>query len=115
MSDDLIFHFVSKRKWKDRQKNGFYQPEAEEKEEDWIPCCTAVQAEEIANKKFAGRKTIYMLVINTRRLSGKLLPVEKSGKTYPVISNRINLDAIIDKILIEPNEKGLFEIKIEVK
>lgn len=112
MKHDLIFHLVSKRKWKEWQKSGFYRPE---NEDEWITCYTGEQVENIANRLFTGRKTILMLVINSRRVVGKIDHKVTDGIEYPVIRDKINLDAIIDKILLEPSSEGLFEINIEEK
>lgn len=111
---DLIFHLVSKRKWKEWQQNGYYKPQTGEDNEDWIECYTAANVEKIANQHFRSRKHILMLVINTPRLSSKIELREKEGIQYPMIERRINLDAIIDKISLVPDENGFYEIKIEV-
>ena len=115
MKSDLIFHLVSKRKWKERQQNGYYQPDKNVDGNSWIRCYLPDEVEEAANTHFSGRKNIIMLVINTRNLTGKLEYRDQDGKAVPMIENRINLDAVIDKILLVPDEEGKFEIKIEVK
>lgn len=112
---DLIFHLVSKRKWKEWQKNGYFRPQTMEDDDEWIECYTALNVENIANQNFRNRKHILMLVINTQRLSSKVKVREKDGTYYPMIEKRINLDAIIDKIGLVPDEDGCYEIKIEVR
>jgi len=115
MKPDLIFHLVSRRKWKERQQNGYYQPDKNGEGDSWIRCYLPEEVEEAANAHFSGRKNIFMLVINTNNLTGKLEFRELDGKSVPMIKSRINLDAVIDKILLVPDKEGKFEIKIEVK
>lgn len=112
MKHDLLFHLVSRRKFKERQKSGYYYP-APDAEESVIVCYTPQQVAEAANRLFKGRKTILMLVINSRRISGKVSFATLEGEEVPVIETRLNLDAIIDKIRLEPNEEGLFDIRID--
>lgn len=114
MKPDLIFYLVSSRKWKERQKYGYYQPNnLEETEPSWIRCYLPEEVEEAANTSFAGRKKILLLVIHSNRISEKLEFRQENGKQVPLIQNRINLDAVIDKILLVPDEDGNFEITIE--
>jgi len=112
MKHDLLFHLVSRRRFKERQKSGYYYP-AEDAENPVIVCYTADQVAEAANRHFKGRKTILMLVINSRRIAGKVTFTPVEGEEYPLIEKRLNLDAIIDKIRLEPDEEGLFDIRIE--
>jgi uncharacterized protein (DUF952 family) len=112
---DLIFHLVSKRKWKEWQQRGYFSPEFAGESDKWIECYTAENVEENANRKFRERKNILILVINVNRLSSRIEFREKEGKQYPMIEKRINLDAIIDKIVLVPDENGEFSIKVEVK
>ncbi len=115
MKPDLIFQLVSRRKWKERQQNGYYQPDETVDENSWIRCYLPEEVEEAANTHFSGRKNILMLVINTKNITEKLAFRELDGKSVPMIENRINLDAVIDKIVLVPDEEGKFEIKVEVK
>lgn len=113
MKPDLIFYLVSARKWKERQKYGYYYPEADENSEVWIRCYLPEEVEEHANRLFSGRRKILLLVIHSNRISEKLEYREENGNQIPMIKNRINLDAVIDKIQLVPNEEGKFDIKIE--
>lgn len=113
MKPDLIFYLVSKRKWKENQKYGYYYPEVDAKNEIWIRCYLPEEVEERANRLFSGRKRILLLVIHANRVSEKFEYREENGSEVPMIKNRINLDAVIDKIQLDPNEEGRFDIKIE--
>lgn len=112
---DLIFHLVSKRKWKEHLHSGYYRPESTGGDDEWIECYTGSGIEEVANRKFRGRKRIFLLVINTQRLSSEMMFREVEGEEFPMVRKRINLDSIIDKIDLMPDEEGLFEIRVDVK
>ncbi len=119
MKQDLIFHLVSKRKWKQWQNDGYFRPEPQEMKEigvqpDWIRCLTGDQVEQYANQNYSNRKNILMLVIHIKRLTGKVEYRQlDDGKEYAMVEGRINLDAIIDKIRLMPDENGKFEIHVE--
>jgi len=102
---------------KNGRKNGYFRPQAIEKGDDdeWIECFTASDVEEAANQKFRNRKHILMLVINTKSLTSRVEFRGKEGSQFPVVEKRINLDAVIDKINLVPDEDGFYEIKIEVR
>ncbi len=117
MSEELIFHLVTKRKWREYQRNGFYSPKdplLPKDETTWVECLKASQVEGAANSRFQGRKSLLMLVVDSRRLAGKMEYREVEGERLPMVEGGINLDAILDKIELIPNNKGEFEIKIEI-
>lgn len=110
---DLIFHLVSNRNWKNRLREGFYYADSPgEERSQVIPCCLGSEIQEVANRKFDGRRKVLLLVINTHRVSSPISWSE-DGKS-PEISEKINLDAIIDKIDLTPNTDGRFEVAVEV-
>jgi uncharacterized protein (DUF952 family) len=111
MKPDLVFHLVSKRKWKERQKSGYYRPDWKEDEDNRVRCYYPDKIEEIANSQFADRRNILMLVIHTQRIISKVDFDEDLGEVY--VDDQINLDAILDKIVLTPNEDGKYVIQIQ--
>jgi len=113
IKDDLIFHIVSRRKWKEWQQNGFFVPPGRKEEDGLIRCLSAADVSEELNSEFAGRKHILLLVINCSRLRSTVRYLEVDGKEHPFVEGGINLDAVIDKIQLSPNENGRFDLEIE--
>jgi uncharacterized protein (DUF952 family) len=111
MKPDLVFHLVSKRKWKQRQRNGYYRPDWKEGEDNRLICYYPDVVESVANAEFADRKNILMLVIHLQRVTSDIEFDEESKSV--LIKDQINLDAILDKIVLTPDDAGKYQIKIE--
>lgn len=109
MSSNLIFHALSKRKWKEFNKGGFYVPEGD-KYTDGIVCVRPGRLNEFINKNFERRRQVMLLVIDKSRLLSKLT-FDKERDCF-LVEDRINMDAILDKIYIKPNKEGLFDIDV---
>ncbi len=105
MSTDLIFHILSKRKWQERNNAGTYSTG-----EDEIECVDSSTLNEYLNTQFHGRKNLLMLVVDRNRLSNSFLR-EEDGKLY--LERGINLDAVLDKIRIDSEKDGSFDIQVE--
>jgi uncharacterized protein (DUF952 family) len=111
MNTDLIYCPVSKRKWKDFNIEGYYRPKIDDVEVSSIKCATNETLNELLNESFRGRKNLFILVIDKSRLEPKL-SVNKESKIVE-IEGAINTDAVLDKIRINCNEDGLFDLEIE--
>lgn len=111
MNTDLIYCPVSKRKWKEHNAGGYYRPKAEEQEIHSIECATNGTLSKLLNNKFSGRKNLLILVIDKSRLEPKILVDKDSGQV--TVEGAINTDAILDKIRIDCNENGHFDLEIE--
>lgn len=110
MNTDLIYCPVSKRKWKEFNAGGYYRPKIDEKEIDSIPCATNSTLNNVLNESFKGRKNLLILVIDKSMLEPKIAVDKASGKV--TVEGAINTDAILDKIRIDCNEDGLFDLEI---
>lgn len=109
MSSNLIFHPVSKRKWKEFNKGGFYNPVGS-RYEDGIICLGADNLKRYINENFQGRRQVLVLVIDKSRLLSKT-SFDKDFERY-LIDSRINMDAILDKLVLKPNKDGIFDIEV---
>ena len=113
MSEDLIFYLITRRKWKEWQKDGMLIPPDEWLEEGAIPCLSATQVEDTANEHFSGRRHLLLLVIHTTRLRNSIRWKKRNGHSYPIVESGVNLDAVIDKIPLAPDQDGRFHVTIE--
>ncbi len=114
MKDDIIFHLVSSEDWKTYQNSGLYEPESLE-EEGFIHCSNGQQVQEVANKYYKGHKDLLLIVIDVASLESdvKRESVGDSDEEYPHIRGPLNIDSIIDKIKLEPEEDGTFYIQFK--
>ena len=110
MNSDLVFHAVSKRKWKDLNKGGYYRP-TEDEENLEIACTTAKKLNEYLNDNFKGRKNLLLLVIDKSRLTNKVKINKEDGSV--IIENAVNIDAILDKIKLDCDTEGRFDVSVD--
>lgn len=110
METDLIFHIVSRRKWPELNKGGYYKPE-EFDSSTGIECVSSSYLQEHLNKDHFGRKNLFILVIDKYRLTSKMTK-EKNGDVIKVL-DPINLDAVLDKIRIDCNEEKKFDLTVK--
>ncbi|MDX1618793.1 MAG: DUF952 domain-containing protein [Balneolaceae bacterium] len=117
MTDDVIFHLVPENEWKSGLNAGQYSPESLE-EEGFIHCSTGDQVQKVANLHFREATGLMLIVIDRASLE-PTLKYEASGEQeqekYPHIYGPLNIDAIIDKIKLEPEEDGTFYIGFSSK
>lgn len=109
MNSNLVFHAVSKRKWKQSNKGGFYDPQSL-KNDEAIKCVKAEHLRGYLNENFKGRRQVIVLVIDKSRLMSKS-SYDESDDLFKV-EDRINMDAILDKIIVKPNKEGIFDIEV---
>lgn len=114
MRDDIIFHLVPSDDWKTYQDAGLYKPETLE-EEGFIHCSNGSQVQEVANRYYKGKKNLMLIVIDVASLESdvKLEQAGDSEEKFPHIKGPLNIDAIIDKIKLEPEEDGTFYIQFD--
>ena len=112
MNSDLIFHVVSRRKWPTLNKGGVYQPE-EYDETGKVTCVEASGLQDYLNNEFKGRKNLLILVIDISRLDKR--PKNRENSYLMDLEGGINLDAILDKIRIDCDADGKFNIEVDSK
>lgn len=110
MQEDLIFHVVSRRKWPKLNKEGVFAPEDFNSDEG-IKCTLPQNLEEYLNTEYSGRKNLFLLVIDVSRLATNMKKKKEEG--YVTLHQPINIDAILDKIRLDANEDGKFDISVK--
>lgn len=106
--EDLVFHVVSKRKFREQFNAGRYNPP--ESETEGLRCVTIQQLKEHLDREFRARKNLLILVIDKIRLESKISFHEEDA-TY-LIHGGINQDAVIDKIRIDCSKEGTFDVTV---
>lgn len=111
MRDELLFHLTTRDDWNQHKKSGNYEPESLE-EEGFIHCSSGNQVEATANRLFADKDEILLLVIDASMIRDDIKYEEDSetGEKYPHIYGAISVNAIIDKIDIRAEDNGRFNI-----
>lgn len=110
MQEDLIFHAVSRRKWPRLNNNGYFAPEEFDPDEG-IKCAIPQNLKSYLNTYYKGRKRLFLLVIDVSRLSTSIRKSKKED--HIVLFDPLNIDAILDKIKIDCDEKGEFDLSVK--
>jgi len=109
MKSDLLFYVVSARKWSDLTRGGLFKPD-ELKESNRITLLQADNVNDHLNKKYSGRKNLFLLIIDTTRMDKR---PKKDDEGRFVIEDAIPVVAILDKIRLNSNKEGEFDIQID--
>ncbi|MEX2411177.1 MAG: hypothetical protein WD607_07355 [Candidatus Paceibacterota bacterium] len=112
MSSDLIFHIVSKRKWRECFQDGVYSVKSEDDSEKelGIECVRINYLNQYLNQQFKGRKNLFILVIDISRLAHR--PVQSKESELIYIEKEIRSEAILDKIRIDCGKEGQFDLTV---
>lgn len=111
----MIYHITSRKAWREAQQRGDYRAENFEKD-GFIHCSTGAQVLPVAEKYYAGQRSLIVLVIDPERLSSDLRweppaggappPGVSEGEQFPHVYGPINLDAIVRVLDLETNPDG---------
>ena len=113
MQPDLLFHLTTKEEWRTYSSRGFVAPESLQTE-GFIHTSLGTQVEETANRIFSGRDDMLLLVIDPMRIQEPIkYEVAENGEKYPHIYGKFSIDAVIDKLTLIPDKKGVFSINVK--
>lgn len=113
MKPDLLFHVVSRRKWPSLNQGGYYRPESDkqtEPEDIRVECVGGEDLKNYLDRNYKGRKNLLILVIDVSRLAHRVEKMSDSG--HFLVHQRINVDSILDKVQIDCNTEGGFDLDI---
>lgn len=109
MKSDLLFYVVSARKWSDLTRGGMFKPD-ELIENNKITLIEPDNVNEYLNYKYSGRKNLFLLIIDVTRLDKR---PKKDDEGHYVVEDAIPVVAILDKIRLNSNKEGEFDIQID--
>jgi uncharacterized protein (DUF952 family) len=111
MREDLLFHITTKDDWKEYKKNGNYEPKSLEAK-GFIKCSSGDQLQDTANRLFPDKEKILLLVIDVSLIREDIKYEEdkETGKKIPHIYGPLSTNAVIDKIEVQAEENGTFNI-----
>lgn len=108
MKSDLLFYVVSARKWPDLTRGGKFKPD-ELIDTNKITLLAAASVNDYLNSKYSGRKNLFLLVIDIMRLEKR---PKKQDNAY-IVDDAIPVNAILDKVRLDSNKEGEFDIQID--
>ena len=110
-----ILHICPQADWDAGKAAGAYTAASLETE-GFIHCSTTEQVLGVANNIFVGQTDLVLLVIETERLTEKLVYEDtyNHGSEFPHVYGPINLDAVVDVVAFPAGADGLFTLPEEI-
>lgn len=103
-----ILHITSKLAWEAAQQNGFYASPSLDSE-GFIHCSTPAQASATAQRFYAGRSGLVLLVIDPALVKAEIkyeAGADKPDELFPHIYGTLNLDAVTRSPDFAPDSDG---------
>jgi uncharacterized protein (DUF952 family) len=106
----MILHIIGRADWAQAQRAGAYHP-ASLDNEGFIHFSTPEQVVQTANRFYAGRTDLVLLVVDPARVSAELrceppAEVPESDQRFPHVYGELNLDAVIRVVDFPPDAGG---------
>ena len=108
----MLLHICGVDDWRDAE--GDYRPPGFETD-GFIHLSRADQVLRPANRFYAGRDDLVLLVIDERRVHGELrwepsaVP-EEAGERFPHLYGSVPVEAVVDQVAFPPGPDGLFAL-----
>lgn len=110
----LIVHITEADAWERARAAGTYRAESLDTE-GFIHCSTPEQAAETADRYFAGRSGLLLLVVDPAQLQPALVyEPATGGAQYPHVYGPLNLDAVRAVLPFSPGPDGRFSLPPEI-
>lgn len=110
----IILHLTTRAAWEQAQKAGEYRGDTLATE-GFIHCSTAKQLARTANKFYAGKSDLIVLLIDEARVKPDVRYEDlNAGDLFPHIYGPLNVDAVRNVVDIPPFEKGAFTPPAEI-
>jgi len=112
----MIFHIAYKKNWNDSLETGEYITESLDKE-GFIHCSPLEKIEESANKFFKGQIDLVILCIDESKVTSNIVweDLYNTNFKFPHLYGKLNVDAVLRAIDLEPDESGRFNLPIKIK
>lgn len=104
-----IYHLTLKKQWEDSQDDKFYAPPSLDGE-GFIHCSADDQVIASANRFYAGKTDLLLLVINVDKVGAKVVFEDLHGRgvAHPHIYGKLPLEAVEKVLQLKPNRDGQF-------
>lgn len=112
MDIDLLFTVIEPSAFKSATTSGDFYPESFD-EKGYIRCFEGGQAEEIINNKYSSEEKLLLIVIDPLRIQDPIKKSKEDGLSFVDVQGAFSIDSIIDKIKLEKDNKGKFNLRIK--
>lgn len=109
-----LFHITSEQQWRDAKSLGVYRPVSFD-DEGFVHCSMREQVVSVANRFYAGRDDLVLLVIDEARLAADVIRENLEGgeELFPHVYGVIELSAVVKVFPFKPGQTGTFELPAE--
>ena len=105
-----ILHITTYEQWRLAHDAGVYRGDTLDSE-GFIHCSLPGQVVGVANERFAGRRGLVLLSIDTDRLDAELkFEGAPGGEHFPHIYGPLKMDAVTEVLPFEPGDDGRFAL-----
>ena len=95
MADELIFKILTREQWLQAQAEGVFRGAPIDLQDGYIHFSTAGQAQETADRHFAGVNGLMLAAVDAKALGGKLVyETSRGGALFPHLYGVLNLGAV---------------------
>lgn len=112
MEHDLLFTVVDDQNWKEITTSGVFAPHSLE-ETGYIKCIAEDHLQAFVNSSDFEGKELLLVVIDPLRIKDSIKADKEGDFKIIKISGSLALDAIIDKIKLNPSKDGDYTISIK--
>jgi uncharacterized protein (DUF952 family) len=109
------YHITSWVEWKEAQTLGEYKPKGFAQEQ-FVHLSYSHQLLTVANRFYAGKKGLVILVIDSSRIKDGLIKENLEGgiELYPHFYGVLPIDAVMEAIAFPYNTDGGFDLPVEL-
>ena len=111
MDYDLLFTIVEDQNWKQITTSGSFRPSSLE-ELGYIKCIHEKDLQTYVNQENLKGKELLLVLIDPLRVRDSIKTDKDNGFSIIKLYGELTMDAIIDKIELNPSKKGNYTIKI---
>jgi uncharacterized protein (DUF952 family) len=108
-----IYHICAEAAWKATVAAGRYEGSSLDRADGFIHCSSADTVQETANRFFAGRQDLVLLVIDPAKVDGDLKwepAPDRDDVLFPHLYGTVPLGAIKGAVPIAPDREGHFRL-----
>ncbi len=112
MEYDLLFTITDPESWKKDTTMGKYQPDSL-RNEGYIQCINEGDIQDFLNSFEESNKVRLLIVIDPLRVKSSIKNIQKDGIRIIQLLGSLELDAVIDKIKMGPDNNGKYTFSVK--
>lgn len=112
MEIDLLFTAVKQSEWSKVSADGTIGQDSAATQDE-VKLFKGNDAEKIINHYYDGTEPVLLIVLDPLRIQSPIKHVKQEGFEFVAIKGSVTIDAVIDKIKLQADDKGKFSVQIK--